>query len=104
MPTEEEILRLIYGAIDEVNASRPAEERFEATVTSILYGDDGLLDSLALVSLIVLTEDLVNDAFDTALTLADARAMSMERSPFRTVGSFAAFIVQRLEEERSPGG
>ena len=63
-----------------------------------LIGGNSPLDSIALVSLIVEIEQQINERFDVSTTLADDRAMSEKRSPFRTVGALASFIVQRFGE------
>jgi D-alanine--poly(phosphoribitol) ligase subunit 2 len=61
-----------------------------------LYGGRGLLDSLQLVTLVIAVEEAVDDHFGVSITLADERALSRERSPFRTVGSFAEYVEERL--------
>ena len=65
----------------------------------MIYGDNSPLDSLALVSLIVAVEQNIEDKFDISITLADERAMSLENSPFRTVGSLADYIEALLKEK-----
>ena len=47
---------------------------------------------MALVNLILDVEDAVRTRFGVSLTLADERAMSQTRSPFRTVGTLAEYI------------
>lgn len=63
-----------------------------------LFGARGLLDSLGVVNLVADVETWVSDEVAQNLTLADARAMSEERSPFRTVGSLTDYVVARLSE------
>jgi len=98
MDRSERILTLIFDAIDEANQQLPAGSRIEKSLQAALYGRNGKLDSLALVNLIVATEQRIEEEFDVALTLADARAVSQERSRFRTVQAFAGFIAERLKE------
>ncbi|MDH7513630.1 MAG: hypothetical protein QHH14_11850 [Clostridiales bacterium] len=53
-----------------------------------------------MVSLIVDIEQRLKEKLNIHITIADERAMSMERSPFRTVESLADYI-QLLVEEKS---
>ena len=64
-----------------------------------LYGGEGALDSLALVSLIVDVEQLLEDEFGLSLVLADERAMSTRRSPFRSVGTFCDYVSVLAHEQ-----
>jgi D-alanine--poly(phosphoribitol) ligase subunit 2 len=67
-----------------------------------LFGVDGVLDSLALVSLVLAVEQGIEATLGVLVTLADARAASQERSPFRTIGSLTAYAATRVAEESAP--
>jgi acyl carrier protein len=56
-----------------------------------LFGRDGLFDSLGLVSLVLAVEEAIEDNHGAVVSLADARAMSQTRSPFRTIGSLVEY-------------
>ena len=65
---------------------------------TVLYsGGDGI-DSLSLVWLVVEVETRINDEFSASVSLANEKAMSMKRSPYRSVGAFAEFIETQLRE------
>lgn len=66
---------------------------------SRIFGNDGILDSMGLVNLIVALEERIQDEYDVVITLADERAMSRNKSPFRTVATFAEYIEELLHEE-----
>lgn len=68
-----------------------------------IFGSNGLLDSMGLVSLIVDLEERIEDEFGISLIIADERAMSQKKSPFRTVLSLAEFICSLIEEEKEKG-
>ncbi len=68
-----------------------------------LFGDSGIFDSMALVSLIVAVEQEILDATGTAVALADERAMSQTSSPYRTVSALAAYAAGRLVERDDHG-
>jgi len=63
-----------------------------------LLGRDALVDSLGLVTILASFEADINDTFGTEIVLADERAMSMERSPFRTVSSLVDYACALLDE------
>jgi hypothetical protein len=67
-----------------------------------IYGVDGVLDSIALVSLVLAVEQGIEDQLGVVVTLADAKAASQKSSPFRTIGSFVEYAAARVREE-SPG-
>ena len=95
----EKVLQVIFGAIDEINEQCPEGQRLTKSVNTVLFGEGGKLDSLGLVSLIVATEQKIEEEFDRSLTLADEQAMSQKTSPFRTVSTLSAYISTRLGEK-----
>jgi acyl carrier protein len=56
-----------------------------------LFGRDGLLDSMGLVTLVVAVEQAIEDELGVSVSLADARALSQKASPYRTVGALADY-------------
>ena len=101
--SEEEILGIVYRAIDAVNPQLPPERRVEKSPDEALFGREGKLDSLGLVNLVVAVEQELEDALGVSLTLADEKALSERSSPFRTVSALSAYVRRRLEE-RPAGG
>lgn len=63
-----------------------------------LFGAGARLDSMGLVSLVLGVEERLADDLGLEMTLMDDRALSQERSPFRTVGSLADYVVSRLDD------
>ena len=66
-----------------------------------LIGSGAVLDSMRLVSLIVDVEQRLEEGFGIGVTIADERAMSAKRSPFRTVGSLVDYLQILVDERRS---
>ncbi|GAP08613.1 hypothetical protein ATHL_03518 [Anaerolinea thermolimosa] len=64
-----------------------------------LIGQGAILDSLGLVSLIVEVEQRLSDELGINLILADERAMSQKRSPFRSIGALADYICDLIAEQ-----
>lgn len=97
----QDILDIVYGALDELQAQNPALPPIPRQPETRLYGEGGLLDSLSLVSLIVSVTEAVQDRYDADLTLVDEKAFSDKRSPFRSVAALAGYVAERLAEARA---
>ncbi len=94
--THEDCLGLIEGVYQEFVP--PGQPVGKITPETRLFGGDSPLDSTALVSLLIEVEQQVNEACNTQIVVADDRAMSQKRSPFRTVGSLADYIQTLLKD------
>jgi D-alanine--poly(phosphoribitol) ligase subunit 2 len=92
----ERITRALFDVIQEFNRTLPPDKALTAALDTTLYGKTGVLDSLGLVNLIVATEQRIEEDFGVPISLADERAMSQEKSPFRTVDSLVAYIALLL--------
>ena len=96
--SNEQILKLIYAAISEINQQLDEHQQILLEPDSVLFGANGALDSLGLVSLILDIEERIADEYGKTVTLADDRAMSQRNSPFRTATSLADYIELLLKE------
>ena len=67
------------------------------TAETRLFGKDGVLDSMGLVTLVVSLEQAIEDKFDVHASLADEKALSQARSPFRTVAALADYAAAQIE-------
>ena len=92
MKINERIKQAIFNSIEEINQQLEKEDELEKAVDTILFGEGGKLDSLGLINLVVAVEQNIEDEFDEAITLADERAMSQERSQFINVGAIKSLI------------
>ena len=79
---------------DQENADLPGSLNVETP----LFGKRGIFDSLGVVSLVLAVEEAIREEHGEEDSLADERAMSQERSPFRTVGSLADYAAKLIEE------
>ena len=98
MQETDRITEIIWSAIDEVNELLPVEARIPKDADAVLLGQGGGLDSFGLVNLVVALEQRIEDEFHVTLTLADERAMSRSRSPFRTVRSLHEYVEKLLND------
>lgn len=89
---------VLFPAVDEARASIESAKNLEKKPDATLFGADGL-DSLGLVSFVVLAEEKVDDLTDIEVTLASEKAMSRRNSPFLTLQTLADYIQECLLEE-----
>jgi acyl carrier protein len=98
------ITHLVHRAVDEVNEDLEAQhvDKLNTDPGTVLFGAGSTIDSMTLVSLIVAVEESIRRELGLSVTLANEKAMSMERSPFKTLGSlidYAAVVVQEAQKE-----
>ena len=96
MVTKNKILKIIYSSIEDINQQNSLN--IERTPDGPLFGFRSDLDSLGLVNLLVNIEENVNDEFDVSISIADHRAMSQEKSPFRSAGTLADYIIKLMND------
>ena len=95
-----EIAGLVLSSLEGVLATDPDDQPdpVELGDDTRLIGRKGVLDSMGLVTLVVDVEQRLEEEHDIVVVIADERAMSQKHSPFRSVGSLAAYIRQLVEE------
>lgn len=94
---QDKVFALIGDAIRELNDELDYEHLKSVSRDTAIFEGDLALDSLSLVTLIVDIEARVSDAFDTNVSLASEKAMSMRNSPYRTVGTLVDFICTEVD-------
>jgi acyl carrier protein len=98
--TIDEILAaFIYPALDEVISIQENVSEMEKSTNTALFGDNSVLNSLDLVSFIVLVEERINEKLEFGITLTSERAMSRSTTPFRTTGTLAEYVKELIDEE-----
>jgi hypothetical protein len=68
------------------------------TAGEVIFGADGVLDSLDLVNFLADLEYRIEQAFGREVVLASDKAMSRSRSPFHDVNSLSGYILELLAE------
>src|SRR3712207_865923 len=97
MNMRSDMLDIIIVAAQSINDQLAVRIPTELGADTPLFGVDGVLDSVGLVSLVLAAEEAIRDAVGVDVTLADERALSLSRSPFRTIGSLAEYAEQLVE-------
>jgi hypothetical protein len=91
-------LNLIFDTIDEMNLELDFSDQIEKNENTIIFGIDSALDSIGLVNFITIIEQKIEEETGKFITIADERAMSMENSPFRTVGTLKEYVELLINE------
>jgi acyl carrier protein len=89
--TREEVTDLLRESVEAFNAIH-GEIQLAFAPETPLFGDGAPLSSLDLVMLLVEIEDRLADRFGLERSLSDDRAMSQQRSPFRTIGTLTDYL------------
>jgi acyl carrier protein len=95
--SKEQVTALVYRAVDEINAELTDSQHLDKDPATVLFGSRAQIDSMALVSFIVAVEEQLFDELGLSMTLADDKAMSMERSPFRTLATLIDYVQTRIQ-------
>lgn len=92
------IENLVIRSLNEVISVLNIQTNIPIDPDTKLFGAEGILKSIELVSLIVDLEEKIADEYGLSLILADERAMSQKKSPFRTISSLALYISMLMDE------
>jgi acyl carrier protein len=93
---EEQVLKLVLATFRQEAADLGYDQLRDANADTALFGGEAGVDSLSLVRLVAAVERAAESQFGRRIVLADERAMSMRNSPFRTAGTLAHLLQQRL--------
>ncbi|MDE2221789.1 MAG: acyl carrier protein [Candidatus Omnitrophica bacterium] len=101
MSLSEDVTKEVFAAIDEFNLSEPQQWHIEKDLSAVLLGDNGTLDSLGFVMLIVALERRLEEKLGQNVSLTDEKAISQQDKVFRTVGDLIAYICTLIDNERT---
>lgn len=94
-----QIVELIVESIslikDETGLTVPPQLQADTA----LFGPEGFLDSMALVTLVVALEQGIEEKFGVSVQLADAHALSQEHSPYSTISALAKYALLRMQPD-----
>ncbi len=93
-------LELIFSSIDELNLDLEESEMIQKSETTSLFGSGDSLDSLALINLITIIEEKIEEETGEYVSLADEKAMSLDESPFKTVTTLKDYINTLIDGEK----
>ena len=93
------IIRSAYATTCLETTHAKETRELDADEQTPLFGRGTSLDSLAFVSLLADVEQQVNEQLSILITLADDRALSQKKSPFRTIRTLADHICMLIQEQ-----
>ena len=97
----DKLVNLILETLRELNEDLDLDAFGDPGPETRIFGQDGGLDSVALVALMADLEEKVAREFRRDIIIADDRAMSRKRSPFRSVSTLADYLEELMEKEES---
>jgi acyl carrier protein len=92
------ILQIVLAVLADINIGRSSDNHIIISPDTWLLGRNSGLDSLELVRILLDVEERVSKELQASVALMDERAMSQERSPFRSVNTLTDYIVELLED------
>ena len=89
---------IIQHAVEQVNntLSKPHVLDFKKDV--ILFGENGIFDSIALVTLILNVEEELSNQLEIHFSLASEKAMSRRNSPFHSIETLSQYVMEMIQE------
>lgn len=93
---KDEIVELIIETAAELGEDEMGTSE-RLTADSRLFGEDGILDSMALVTLVIAVEQAIEEKYDSSAGLADEKALSQKNSPYRTVSTLAEYAASQIQ-------
>jgi len=94
----EDILALVYSAIDDVDAVTAEGAPLQKSPEARLLGSDSGVDSLTFVNLVVALEERIQKTLGKSVVLVDEDNMAAEEHPFRTIGTLAEYVERVLSK------
>lgn len=99
---KDEIINLVISGMNTIISERDDTGQIHTdnyNESTQLLGPGSDLDSLGVVSLLAYVELKLNEDRNISITIADERAMSLEKSPFKTVQSLVEYIEFLINEQ-----
>lgn len=96
---EKNIQQIIFDALVITNQVREDEDQIEISAEAQLYGQNGQLESMELVALLIDIEEALQDE-GYNISLSDERAMSQSKSPFRDVPALVSYISSVIQDTK----
>lgn len=95
-PTPQDIERTTLAVLARMNELLPTAERVHYEADTVLMGDGGTLDSLAIANFIVAMEEAVENNHHRSVSLSDQDLTDLFASNSVTVRSFAEHLSARI--------
>lgn len=91
-----QVLKIIEQVVKEYGEQTQNIQLSKPTSETALFGKNAVIDSIGFVTVIVSTEQRIEEKLGRSITLADERAMSQKNSPFLTIGTLSNYIANLI--------
>lgn len=98
-PAVADVTEIIVNCLRRLRADLDLAPLEKIDSQTPILGNESDLDSMAVVHLIVDLEGALQERFELNWILADERALSRKRSPFRNVTDLVEFIIETTPED-----
>ncbi len=93
---KDKVINIINTVVKEYGEQTQNKQLADPYIDTALFGQKAVIDSIGLVTIIVGTEQKIEEELRESITLADERAMSQKNSPFLTIGTLADYITNLI--------
>lgn len=100
--SDEMLANIIASSIQEILSMRKKATAVSVNSDTVLFGSNGLFDSIELVSMVVAVEQALEDNLNVSLSLSDEKAVSQVNSPYKTVGTLVAYARSVMDINQCP--
>lgn len=97
MPNHEQLSEIIINYLEQNRDFLKLPKDVVLGPESRLFGQEGLIDSIGLVHLIVFLEKKLVTMELPKVSLVSSKAMSAKASPFKDIGTLSVFIAEKLK-------
>jgi acyl carrier protein len=101
MERNDEVLELVYVAVDDVNSTLSPEQTLKKSVDTILIGGPGSLDSMGAVNFMAALEEGIERKFGATISLIDA--ITTGNTPV-TIASVVKYVEEQIDRLQANGG
>tara|TARA_B100000989_G_C19518918_1_gene463109 strand:- start:1783 stop:2082 length:300 start_codon:yes stop_codon:yes gene_type:complete len=88
------IQNIINESIDEINDFLPQDSQITKDDDQLLYGTNGVLDSMGIINFCLLVEEKFAEVFSKEISLIDDSAFSEEMLPIESVRNLKAYLTK----------
>ena len=96
---KDKIKNIVLESIEEIFKEKNPADALPHGEEIKIFGDGGVLDSIGLVSLIVVVEERIENEFGVDVMLSNEKALSQKRSPFLTDKTLASYVEGLVQVE-----
>lgn len=88
------VQKIINESIDEINDFLPQDNQLTKDEDQLLYGSNGVLDSMAIINFCLMVEEKFAEEFSKKISLIDDNAFSEEMLPIESVRNLKAYLTK----------